>query len=115
MGNTGETESGEATAVEGRPDEGATSADWDGVGYVVSSKYRVTVLRRLTESPATPSRIGADAGLAVSHVSRALGECRDRGLVELLVPEERKKGRVYAASERGRAVWSLIEDADIVR
>jgi hypothetical protein len=91
------------------------STDWDLVGYVVSSKYRVAVLRRLVESPATPTRIADDVDVAVTHVSRALGEFRDRGLGELLVPEERKKGRVYAVSDRGREIWSLIETKDIVR
>jgi predicted transcriptional regulator len=96
-------------------ERGTTSADWNLVGYVVSSKYRVAVLRRLTASPATPSRIADDVDAAVTHVSRALGEFRDRGLAQLLVDEERKKGRIYAVSDRGRAVWSLIDAKDIVR
>ena len=91
------------------------TAEWDLVGFVVSSKYRVAVLRRLVESPATPTRIATDVDVAVTHVSRALRELRERDLAQLLVAEERKKGRVYAVSERGTEIWSLIETRDIVR
>jgi len=45
--------------------------DWDVVGYVIDSRYRVAVLGRLATSPATPSRIAADEGLSVSHLPRA--------------------------------------------
>ena len=40
------------------------------------------------------------------HVGRDL---RERSLVELLVSEDRKKGRVYGLTERGSAVWDTIE------
>lgn len=82
---------------------------WDDVSFVISSGYRATTLRRLVESPATPSRIAEDTGLSVAHVSRALQELRDNGLVELLVSEDRKKGRVYGSSERGDEVWEMID------
>jgi DNA-binding transcriptional ArsR family regulator len=90
------------------------SDEWDLIGYVISSQYRVAVLSRLADSPATPSRIAEDTDIAVTHVSRALGGFRDRGLVELLVPEERKKGRVYGITERGREIWNLIQTKDLV-
>ena len=90
------------------------SDDWDEVGYVISSGYRVAVLGRLAESPATPSQIAADADLAVTHVSRALNELREHTLVQLLVPEERKKGRVYGITERGRETWETIQTQGLV-
>jgi DNA-binding MarR family transcriptional regulator len=90
------------------------SDEWDLIGYVISSQYRVAVLSRLAESPATPSRIADDSDIAVTHVSRALSGFRDRDLVELLVPEERKKGRVYGITERGREIWNLIQTKDLV-
>jgi DNA-binding MarR family transcriptional regulator len=90
------------------------SEDWDLIGYVISSQYRVAVLGRLAESPATPSRIADDTDIAVTHVSRALGGFRERDLVELLVPEERKKGRVYGITDQGQEIWSLIQAKDLV-
>lgn len=88
--------------------------DWDEIGYIISSKYRVTVLRELAEGPATPSRIAADSNISIAHVSRALQELRDRGLVELLVPEDRRKGRIYGITESGEAVWGEIESENLV-
>ncbi|ACV10655.1 transcription regulator [Halorhabdus utahensis DSM 12940] len=90
------------------------TSDWDEIGYVVSSKYRVKVLQRLSESPAPPSTIAEDTGCAVSHISRALQDLRDRNLVELLVPESRKKGRIYGMTDRGQDVWEIIREQDLV-
>ncbi|WP_318571116.1 winged helix-turn-helix domain-containing protein [Salinigranum marinum] len=85
------------------------STDWDLIGYVISSTHRVAVLRRLATGPATPSQIAADTSISISHVSRALGELREKSLVDLLVSEERKKGRVYSITTDGEEVWNTIE------
>jgi DNA-binding MarR family transcriptional regulator len=90
------------------------SADWDEVGYVISSTYRVQVLQRLADSPAPTSKIAEDTGCANSHVSRALNDLRDRGLVDLLVPESRKKGRIYGITEHGQEIWTTIEAENLV-
>ena len=90
------------------------TTDWDEVGYVISSTYRVVVLRRLADSPAPTSKIAEDTDCATSHVSRALNDLRDRGFVDLLVPESRKKGRIYGITDRGREVWNTIEAQNLV-
>jgi len=89
------------------------SPDWDVVGYVISSDYRTDVLHRLDDGPATPTQIADDVDISVTHVSRALRSLRERGLVELLVPEERRKGRVYGITSLGRETWELIESKDL--
>jgi DNA-binding MarR family transcriptional regulator len=81
---------------------------WDDIGFVISSQYRVAVLQNLATGPATPSKIASDSGLAISHISRALGKLRDRTMVELLVSEDQKKGRVYGITEHGEQVWQKI-------
>jgi DNA-binding transcriptional ArsR family regulator len=83
--------------------------DWDEIGYVISSQYRVTVLRQLADGPATPSRIATESQLSIAHISRALGELREHSLVTLLVSEDRKKGRVYGITELGETIWVEIE------
>jgi DNA-binding MarR family transcriptional regulator len=85
------------------------SDDWDDVSFVISSQYRVMVLQRLSTGPATPSQIASDVDVGIAHISRALQRLRERSLVELLVSEDRKKGRVYGLTERGSAVWDTIE------
>lgn len=85
------------------------STDWDEVSFVISSRYRIIALRRLAVGPATPSQIATDAGVGIAHVSRALQNLRDRTLVDLLVSDERQKGRVYGLTEHGREVWEKID------
>lgn len=85
------------------------ATEWDDVSYVISSRYRVATLRRLADGPAIPSRIAEDTGLSVAHVSRALQELNEHDLVELLVSEDRKKGRVYGETDNGKQVWETIE------
>lgn len=87
--------------------------DWDEISYVISSSYRVAVLERLSEGPSTPSQVASETGISISHVSRALGGLRDRSLVELLVSEDRKKGRVYGITDRGVEVWQTIEEENL--
>lgn len=90
------------------------SDDWEAIGYVISSRYRVAVLRRLAESPATPSQIAKDADLAITHISRSLSELREKSVVELLVPEERTKGRVYGVTDKGERIWQEIQSQNLV-
>lgn len=89
------------------------TVEWDDIGFVISSTYRTAVLRRLAESPSTPSQIGADQDIAVAHVSRALQQLRDRSMVDLLVPEDRRKGRVYRLSEKGELVWEQTKEHNL--
>lgn len=88
--------------------------EWDEIGFVISSRYRVAVLKRLAEGPATPSQLATDSGLAIAHISRALRGLRDRGLVELLVSEDRKKGRVYGVTEKGEEIWEQIQAQNLI-
>lgn len=89
------------------------SVDWDDIGFVISSSYRTAVIERLAESPSTPSQISSDKDIAVAHVSRALNQLRERSMVDLLVPEDRKKGRVYRLSEKGAALWEQTEEHNL--
>jgi DNA-binding MarR family transcriptional regulator len=89
------------------------SADWDEVSYVISSSYRVKTLHRLADSPATPSGIAEDTDCPIAHISRALQGLRERGLVDLLVSEDRQKGRVYGITDRGDTIWKTIEGQNL--
>jgi predicted transcriptional regulator len=92
---------------------GRMSDEWNAIGFVISSNYRVTVLRRLNQGPATPSQIANDEDIAITHVSRALRELGERDLVELLVPENRRKGRVYGITEKGERIWKEMQSQNL--
>lgn len=83
--------------------------DWDNVSFVISSKYRKIVIRRLGDQEATPSTIAEEDDISISNVSQALQELREKNLVELLVPEERKKGRLYGMTEKGAEISERVE------
>lgn len=90
------------------------SEDWDEVSFVISSRYRSIALERLDTGPATPSQIAADKDVGIAHVSRALQGLQDRDLVDLLVSEDRKKGRVYGLTEDGQEIWETINSQNMV-
>lgn len=89
------------------------STDWDEIGFVISSRYRTIALGRLAVGPATPSQIATDEEVGIAHVSRALQDLRERSLVDLLVSDDRKKGRVYGLTDEGQALWDTIESEDL--
>ncbi len=82
--------------------------------FVVRSPHRKTVLRRLNEGNAIPSQIRDDTGLEYSRITEALNPLEERGLVELLVPEDTKRGRLYALTERGEDTWDYMEENGMV-
>lgn len=86
---------------------------WDEVSFVIRSQYRTTVLEQLASGPATPSQIAACSGFSLSHISRALQELRRRDLVELLVSEQQKTGRLYGMTERADRVWETVESESL--
>lgn len=83
--------------------------DYDAVAHVTSSGYRQQVLEQLAEDVKTPSEIADATDIEVSHVSRTLGELREYNLVELIVDEDRRKGRYYQITEKGDDVWSVAK------
>jgi DNA-binding MarR family transcriptional regulator len=91
-----------------------SNVDWDDISFVISSRYRVVSMQRLSDGPATPSQIAQDEEVGLSHVSRALQELRDRGLVTLLVSDNRNKGRVYGLTDAGADIWTRIETENMI-
>jgi len=90
---------------------GTAAAD---AGYVKGSKHRLAVLRRLADSPAIPKELKNDTDRPYSRVSDAVEDLREKGLVELLVPEEQSKGRLYALTDRGEECWDFMKEQGMV-
>lgn len=83
--------------------------DWETVGFVGASKYREAVLTELeANGAATPSQLRDATDHSIASISHALGALRDRGLVDLLVAEDRRKGRYYGATDAGEAVAEKV-------
>ena len=76
--------------------------------FVIRLPHRTMVLRRLVEGNAIPAQIREDTGQENSRISEAASALRERGLIELLVPEETKRGRLYATTDRGEDAWEYL-------
>lgn len=89
-----------------------TEKIFEEASYVLASTYRIAVMNKLAESPKTPSHMADDEGdgPSIAHVSRAIQDLRDEGLVKLLVPEDRQKGRIYGLTDRGEDVLETMDN-----
>ncbi len=83
------------------------SGVWSDFSFVVSSGYREKVLTSLAKKPKLPRQLAEETDLRIVHVSRALRELSDRGLVECLTPEVKARGRLYGLTSDGA---SLLEE-----
>lgn len=88
--------------------------NWDLKGFVISSRYRKLVIRKLGEGPSTPSRLAERSNATTASISHALSELRERDCVELLVDEDRRKGRVYGLTETGAALLEDLEEEQLM-
>lgn len=82
--------------------------------FVVRSPHRIEVLGRLVQGNAIPAQIREETGQEYSRITEAVTSLRERGLVELLVPEETKRGRLYGVTERGQETWMYLQEQGMV-
>lgn len=78
------------------------------IRWVLNSKYRQYVLEQLSDGIGYPKQIKEEYGIRYPNVSRALGELRDRDMVELVADEH--PGRLYKITEYGTKIWTRIEE-----
>jgi len=77
--------------------------------YVISSEVRRKIMIALAKKPLTPTQIAEETELNLSQVSRNLKSLREKELVELINPED-KKGRLYRLKEDGE--WIVKKDKE---
>ena len=78
------------------------------VAYVSSSRYRRSVVDCLDSRPRRPSEIADENDIPRPHVSRALGELREKELVHSHSSDSRAK--LYTLTQRGNEVVTRIEE-----
>lgn len=87
--------------------------EWDAVGYVKASKYRTIIIQYLAENRrGDPSDIYNASDQTPAHISRALKQLRDFGLIKLTVPEDTYRGRTHALTDAGDAVANFLAERD---
>src|SRR5437867_2702728 len=87
---------------------GSRGHAWSDFSFVVSSGYRERVLTSLAPKPKVPRQLAEETDLRIVHVSRALRELSDRGLVECLTPEVKARGRLYGLTPDGAALLAEL-------
>lgn len=87
---------------------------WEDAGFVLASKYRKKIIELLALNPKTPSDMVKESGIRFSHVSRALNELKNKGLVECLTPN-RLKGKIYGLTIKGHEVYRKIHSSKAKR
>jgi len=81
---------------------------WEDVGYVMASKYRETIIKKLSKKNYMPSILAKETNLRLSHISRALKELKIKNLIVCL-NKESKKGKIYSLTDSGKRLLELIE------
>ena len=81
---------------------------WNDVGYIMASKYREEIIKKLSNRNYLPSVLAKEIKKQLAHVSRALKELKDKNLVECL-NEDSKKGKIYTLTEYGKELSRLIK------
>jgi len=95
------------------PDE-----DLDGLGddlaFIRASRFRRAVIVTLhgATDGHTPTAIAEQRDLLADNVRPTVKALRERDLIELLVPEERKHGRRYGLTDRGAAIAPHVAERD---
>lgn len=82
---------------------------WEIVGYIMASKYRQAIIKKLSRKNYLPSKIVDETGYHFSHISRALKQLKKKGLVVCL-NKNSKKGRIYSLTEKGTELYQLMKD-----
>ena len=76
--------------------------------FVVRSSNRTKVIQRLGEGAAIPSQIRSRTGQEYSRISEAVTPLRDRDIIDLLVDEDTKRGRLYQLTDHGKDVLQFM-------
>lgn len=84
--------------------------DWNLIGFVIASRYRKIVIDEMSDHPSTPSQITERSDTSIASISHALSQLEEKDCVELLVDEDRRKGRVYGLTHTGERVWEELHE-----
>jgi len=81
---------------------------WELISFVQAENRKIC-LKSLNTNPKTPSQIAMESNHHLTHISRALRELSEKGLVECLTPNL-NKNRYYGITDRGKIVLKEINN-----
>ena len=83
---------------------------WELLSFI-QGRSRRKCLESLAGGPKTPSTIAKALDTHLSHISRAIRELQEKGLVECMTPEL-NKNRIYRITDRGKQLLNEIHRSD---
>jgi DNA-binding MarR family transcriptional regulator len=83
---------------------------WDLASFALSHARKICLLA-LATGPKVPSAIASAAGMNLSHISRALRELSEKGLVKCLTPNL-TKNKIYQITPTGLEVVEKLKMLD---
>jgi DNA-binding MarR family transcriptional regulator len=83
---------------------------WDLVSFAQSHARKVCLLA-LATGPKIPTAIASAAGMNLSHISRALRELSEKGLVKCLTPNL-TKNKIYQITPSGLEISEKLKILD---
>jgi len=86
--------------------------EWEDLSFILRSPQRRAIMTALQNEPMAPVQIAHETGIDKSNVSTKLGELREREMVEVLNPDDRK-WRFYTLTEYGGQMLDKAEETDI--
>lgn len=75
--------------------------------YIKNSTYRTKTIKAIGPNIKTPTQIGLDSDILINHISKTLGELKQKDIVEC-INEEAHKGRLYRLTEKGQQIYKDI-------
>lgn len=81
---------------------------WDNYSFVIRGSSRKKVISAF-DRPKTPSELGKEVKISVTHISRTLGELVQIGLVKCLTPKQRT-GRIYNLTKEGEKIRKMMRE-----
>jgi len=81
--------------------------NWTLKGYILASRYRVAIMQALSKEPKTPKTLEKELNIKFSHISRALKELSDKGVVECLTPALHKQ-KYYGLTRQGAVILKSV-------
>lgn len=83
---------------------------WELISFA-QGRTRKYCLETLASGPKTPSSLVKISGKHLSHISRALRELTEKGLIECLTPDL-PKSRIYGITNKGKEVLKKLKEME---
>jgi len=77
------------------------------LGFIKASSNRQKILLALSNRDMTPIEISKFTNIALSNVTKIIGDLRKKDLVQCKTPKLRK-GRIYTLTEMGKEILFLM-------